>query len=554
MTKTRKILGIILSAAIMITALIGIFAAGTVSAAEESQTFTLSNAYIGEWTGGVSAFSFIGNEVKIGLVYHYLNESAEVAFAIKNNSDTDYKIKSVSDTNNNSYVTLDTSGAVGTVVKANSETDVAVKLKYENELENQNERNQRFNADITFVFEKYTETEPVPSPKTGSKSTGYIIAAAVCALIAVSAVFSGKNGRKCIGMFALVLAVILVMPISADAAEEAGEGENITYTVNVSGTVTLSNKIAVTYDYYGDGTVTEVIIIDYLGKIKTPEGGDPTRDGYTFKGWYDYADNEPSFYSQLGYDITFTAKWEAVEYQITYNLDGGALDSGCSNPGTYKATDADITLNNPSKSGFYFVGWVEGNGTEAVHDVKISKGSFGNKTYTAKYAEYLPAKIRKYSESDNNVSYEYVADKKSYLITQAANSKGWGATGAVCDDSNLQTAWGQTYLLEFTAVLNNDVLLKIDVNCAISGVSDNDCYGDCLIYIDGTEYDGHSAGMSSGITLATGYHEIKVFIVNNSEKNNPNHSYFVGYTAFGLQTGTEDEAYEIRNIRAAVFD
>ena len=47
------------------------------------------------------------------------------------------------------------------------------------------------------------------------------------------------------------------------------------------------------------------------------------------------------------------------EYTISYNLNGGVLASGVTNPSKYRITSNEITLNNPSKTGNTFKGWTE---------------------------------------------------------------------------------------------------------------------------------------------------------------------------------------------------
>lgn len=89
-------------------------------------------------------------------------------------------------------------------------------------------------------------------------------------------------------------------------------------------------------------------------------------------------------------DITYTieeqnleAIYTIINYTITYNLDSGTAD----NPPNYNIESENITLNNPSKEGYNFIGWtgtgLSGNALEVI----IPKGSFGNKEYTANYEE-----------------------------------------------------------------------------------------------------------------------------------------------------------------------
>ena len=77
---------------------------------------------------------------------------------------------------------------------------------------------------------------------------------------------------------------------------------------------------------------------------------------------------------------TFTAKWKATEYTITYGLNGGINHP--QNPATYTIESPEIELQNPTKKGYDFEGWKTSDGTVAT-GIIIPKGSIGNKNYTA---------------------------------------------------------------------------------------------------------------------------------------------------------------------------
>lgn len=74
------------------------------------------------------------------------------------------------------------------------------------------------------------------------------------------------------------------------------------------------------------------------------------------------------------------------EYSIQYNLDGGTLAQGA-NPAVYTASDPPITLQNPTKEGYIFLGW-SGTGLSAPSlRVTIAEGSRGERSYTANWRE-----------------------------------------------------------------------------------------------------------------------------------------------------------------------
>ena len=112
----------------------------------------------------------------------------------------------------------------------------------------------------------------------------------------------------------------------------------------------------------------------------------PTLRGYTFAGWTEIYSN-----TDRGMTVTiekgstgkryFQARWTENIYNITYNLDGGMVDG--TNPITYTVNSENITLINPTKTGYTFAGWTGTGLTDATQTVTIAKGSIDDRTYTA---------------------------------------------------------------------------------------------------------------------------------------------------------------------------
>ena len=72
-----------------------------------------------------------------------------------------------------------------------------------------------------------------------------------------------------------------------------------------------------------------------------------------------------------------------VEYSITYNLDGGKLPAGKTNPTTYTKESGGFTLVNPTRTGYDFAGWKGTGLDQAAMTVTVPAGSTGNRSYTA---------------------------------------------------------------------------------------------------------------------------------------------------------------------------
>ena len=93
----------------------------------------------------------------------------------------------------------------------------------------------------------------------------------------------------------------------------------------------------------------------------------PIRDNYEFLGWYLDINYNTEFdfnNTAITSDITLFAKWEKINYKITYVLNNGVNGS---NPVSYTKNDT-IVLENASKEGYTFAGWY----TDQMFKNKIS--------------------------------------------------------------------------------------------------------------------------------------------------------------------------------------
>ena len=144
----------------------------------------------------------------------------------------------------------------------------------------------------------------------------------------------------------------------------------------------------VTYNANG-GENAPIVQTKTEGKSLTLSTQIPNRNGYTFKGWSIIQNSEVTYNPGGTFDrdmnTTLYAVWQINTYTITYDLNGGTLLS--QNPGSYTVETDTITLNNPSKEGYMFLGWTGSNGEIPQRTVKIEKGTTENKEYTAVYGE-----------------------------------------------------------------------------------------------------------------------------------------------------------------------
>ena len=134
---------------------------------------------------------------------------------------------------------------------------------------------------------------------------------------------------------------------TVDGGEKVYGFEDV-YTKNEALTlypVWNTNKYTITFDTNG-GSEIAPITQDYGTEITAPDN--PTRKGYTFKGW----DKEiPK--TMPAENITVKAQWEINQYTITFDTNGGSEIAPITQDYGTKITAPD----NPTRKGYTFKGW-----------------------------------------------------------------------------------------------------------------------------------------------------------------------------------------------------
>ena len=171
-------------------------------------------------------------------------------------------------------------------------------------------------------------------------------------------------------------------------------GEQLTLTKNLILYAQWAPAWTVTFDANGgEGNMPALPVAK--GRSAALPANTFTREGYAFAGWATSANGEAAYAGGATVaptaDMTLYAVWTPVPYSITYELDGGALPQGVTNPAEYTVESPAIALNIPEKAGFSFGGWY----ADAQFERQVSgigRGSTGNRTFYAKWDEIvLPA-------------------------------------------------------------------------------------------------------------------------------------------------------------------
>ena len=182
------------------------------------------------------------------------------------------------------------------------------------------------------------------------------------------------------------------------------------YTANA--TVTLYAKwtaVNYTIGYTLNGGSVSTNPTSYTIATNTITLNNPTKDGYTFKGWTGSNGNTPQTSVQIAKgstgNKTYTANWEKLTYTISYDYAGG---SGF-NVESYDVETATFQLAAPQRPGYNFLGWTGSNGNTPQTAVQIAKGSTGDKNYVAHWAINPNTNVVYLDSLDNTAAQEIVA-------------------------------------------------------------------------------------------------------------------------------------------------
>ena len=229
----------------------------------------------------------------------------------------------------------------------------------------------------------------------------------------------------------------------------------------VMGTFTLFAKwkriqLPVRISYQSNhGTVPESITVEYGTTLTAEYLPELIAEGYRFNWWSDGERNYAPGHEQVTKDVTLTAVWSVIEYNISYSGGYGA------NPSSYTIEDSDIILVD-DQSNYYdqlFLGWfdAEKGGNKIT---KIKKGTTGDiilyahwhNLYTVKYeSKYstVPDSIMLEEDVNNVLSTEQLPELTTdegcifagWYIDQNYNTEIFADSYTVTDSVTLYAKW-----------------------------------------------------------------------------------------------------------------
>ena len=245
----------------------------------------------------------------------------------------------------------------------------------------------------------------------------------------------------------------------------------------------VCNKLEATFDPdNGEPTVTKFIDNDKNSKF-TELVPEPTKENYTFAGWYN-GNEKFDFTTVPTGDVTLTAKWTANDYYVSFVTEHG-------DPPTSQNVKYNGTANDPGKlseDGYTFIGWY----TDDTYDTEFdfTQPITGNTTVYAKWTakDYEVSFITEHGKTptSQNVPYNKTATNPGELTAEGYTFIGW-----YTDDT-------YTTKFDFTKPITGDtkVYAKWEKNAPVLPDTYALNVSGAFVYVDGVDVTA-SAGDTS---------------------------------------------------------
>ncbi len=192
------------------------------------------------------------------------------------------------------------------------------------------------------------------------------------------------------------------------------------------------DSYAVTFNSNG-GTTVNTQYIEYNSTATQPTS--PTKDGYTFAGWYSNSalTTSYSFATNVTANIILYAKWSTNSYTVTFESNGGTSVS--SQTVEYNSTASQPTA--PTKSEAIFGGWYSDVGCTLTYDFATKVTS--NITLYARWTD-VTYKVSFDTDGGSYLAPQYIASGSTASRPTAPTLSGY-TFGDWYNSDKLLTLW-----------------------------------------------------------------------------------------------------------------
>lgn len=251
----------------------------------------------------------------------------------------------------------------------------------------------------------------------------------------------------------------------------------------------------------------------------------PVREGYTFAGWSGSNGSTPQMSVSIAKGSTgtksYTANWKANTYTVSYNANGGEIQSGASSE---SKTFGNVLGNFPSVSrkGYTLTGWY----TKASGGSQVTEQSPVPSANTTYYAQWSPVT---YSitydnvDSTDNLKTSYNIETDTFTLgtptKEGYTFTGWTGSNGNIPQTSVSVSKGSTGNLAYRANWSINKYV-IDVNGYLDGSTSETCdgYGTFDVYIN-------DVLTAKGVSDFGGYYEYGTKIELKNIQGTTGHEY-----------------------------
>lgn len=387
--------------------------------------FSINRATIKEKSSNVTgSINNNDNVINSDITFNKVGDYVLYEIEFKNNKDNKIIINSINDNNANDYISYEYDKHENYEVDTNGTFTLSIKVMYKTSVNDIDNRNQ--NNDVSFSInydDNKQEDVVIINPKTYDGINIYIILAIISIIgIIVCLILKNKKAHS-------LLLVLIMIPVIVKADSSISN-------FNIKSNIKLNDQLKVSYTINNQ---SHEVIVNYGDKLNINFNGVLLENGNVF---------------DINTPITSDLNLIEEEYNITYNLNGGILPD---NYPTKYIIENEVTLSNPTKNGYKFLGWTGSNGTTPQVNVKIEEGSMGNKTYTANW-ELTTYNITYYLDDGvlpDNYPTQYTIETDEFTLSNPTKEgykfTGWTGTNLDTKTKTVIIPQGTTGAKAYTA-------------------------------------------------------------------------------------------------------
>lgn len=405
----------------------------------------------------ISDSTISGNTISTNIIFHQINDNATFNIALKNSTNTSFKIIDITDDSTGQYIDYTYDNHADEVIDAgnifNFEFNIAaVILPSHIEDRDQIGTVKFYISYLDLHTGSIEQEEVILVPNTGentyiaSQSGANITPISIVAVIisGVVLVLAILRKKKYAAMFSAVLVILSVAGISLGGVVAE---EYFDLDINVTNNLKFRHIILGAVHWKNPGNGEDVYVspeefgeIEYdaehpmtfgviFDKERLPAPANLMITGFKFTGTD--IEMDPAAPILDDFDITVIYAEKAVA--LSYNYRGGTVDTP--NPTSVKISDQPFVLNNPTRENSMFMCWSSeylGKDT-CTKDLTVDPSALtGDTTFVANYAfeviindqngNELGRKM--ITEGENGISYSAVFDTDHFTINSGSCTNG----------------------------------------------------------------------------------------------------------------------------------